>query len=215
MKEGSRGIAGGVHLLGVHLESPGQGGRTSEEFLVPPVAPTTHGLGQRKRRSHRPQRGSHRHPLPLDHPRSHDDSQQHPARDAEAAFPDLHDRDRVVGEPIPLGGHVIQPCSDHPRRHRPDGHGVGLLGPTHSDDGQAFAPQTHGQDDAQGDHQAVGPQLQGSDLQRPRPRTGDRRDDRIPHGVDPRHRDAHAVTLSANATAASKMSSLSKSCVAT
>ena len=214
MERRPRRVAGVERRLVVDLQRPRQVGRAAEQLLVEVVAPATDGLGQRQRRGGGVDRWAERDAPTADEVHPDEDAGEHAARDAEAALPDLDDVAVVALEALPVRDDVVQAGPDDAGQDAPDRDGVGVVAGADALLLEPPAEQPHGGDDAEGDHQSVGVERQRTDRQRARRRARDvsrqRRRVQQPEGAH-----VEPVTLRTNSIGARKMTSRSKSCVAT
>ena len=172
--EGLIGLETGRAVLGIDLQAPRQRCRTAEHLLVEPVAQPSDRLGNRDGRGHDVEQVSHRPSVAPNHPPPHQNPGGDPPGNAQAALGDLQRPDPVVAVQLPVGGDVIQPRPDHPRRYRPDGDGadvVGIAAPRRP----APRRDRHRGHHPQGDAQPVDVQRDRSDLPHVHRRARDRR----------------------------------------
>ena len=205
MERRARRIAGLRRGVVAHLEGPRQRGGAAEQLLVEPVAPPADGLGQRDTGRDAGDRHGYVEPAPLGCVQPHGDAQGEAAGNAEAALPDGEDAQRVVGERVPRGGHVVEPRPDHPAEHTPHAHCCRIVACARTAGLEAAAEQPDPCHDAQGDDHAVGMDREWADIDRAVGRAGDGCREVAHHHVrgqmPPRRR--------ANSTVRSKMMCLS------
>jgi hypothetical protein len=130
------------------------------------------GLSQWDGGGGRPQKRLNGQTAPPGQNHSHDRAEKNPAGDAEAALPHLHDVARRVGETLPLGGDVIEARADHARRNGPQQYCRCIFRTSDADRRQSTAEQPRRHQHADGDHESVGAQLDGTDVDRRTTRTG-------------------------------------------
>ena len=168
----------GRDLVGVDLERPWQIGRPAEQLLVEPVPPSPDRLrqrdrGGRARRDHRRVEAA-----PVGDVQADADPEHQPARDPEPTLPDLRDRAEVVLEPLPVGRDVVEPSADDSRRHGPHRDRAGVVARADVLGFEHPAQHPDGGDDTESDHQAVGAQVERSDLDHAARRCRKRGEDR-------------------------------------
>ena len=108
---------------------------------------------------------------PLGHDHADDHAQNDPARDPEAAVPDLERVDPVPVVALPVGDDVVQPRADQAGRDGPHGDGTDVVRVAAA----GFPPpasQSDGRERADRDHQAVHADVQWPEVQNFEARTG-------------------------------------------
>ena len=127
MERRARRVPGLDGRLVAHLQRPWQRGGPTEQLLVEPVAPPPDRLCERQAGGDAGDRHGYIEAAALGRVQPERDAQRDAPGDTEAAFPDGEDAQRVVGERIPRGGHVVQPGTDDAAEHTPHAHCRGIV----------------------------------------------------------------------------------------
>ena len=162
----------------VDAETPRQVRWAAEHLLVEPVPPPADGLGDGKGRDDRVEHDRQVHAAPAGDQRAYENAGGQAARDAEPTLPDGEHVLPAALEPLPVRCHVVQPRPDQAGGHRPHRNRryvVGMAAPRHPPP----RPDHHGGHHAQADHQAIGAQLDRTQVHRARRRAGNGCEQRV------------------------------------
>ena len=205
VERGAHRVDRRVEVDRIDLEPPRQIGGTTEEFLIEVVAPSPDRLCERNCRRRARRSSGHRDAALLREVQPDRDAEQQSAGNAQAALPDLRNATEVVGEQIPVGGDVIQPCADDSGDHRPDRDRTGIVTCADLTLLQPPTEQPHGCDHAERDHQPVQIEAQWPDVDGVERRARDGGQGRCQHGWSRQL----AVTRATNSPAIRSMSAAS------
>ena len=119
MKQGARLIPT-WQMFVVNLQTPWQGRRATEEFLVEPVAKAADRLSQRQSRCHSGEGVEHREPAAARDENADNHARSDSTPDTEAALPDFEHINETTVEAFPVGDHVIDACTNDTGGHGPN-----------------------------------------------------------------------------------------------
>src|ERR687898_787515 len=167
-------------VVGVDLQAPRQAGGTAEELLVEPVAQTADGLGNGERWGDHVEQLGDRKPAAVGDVGADTHARDEPARDAEPALPHREGVEPAALVPVMVGDDVVEPGADQPGEDRPHGEAADVVGVATPGGPAAAGDPDRGQH-AQRDGEAVGPELERSQLDGVVGRAGDGEQNR--HGT--------------------------------